>query len=178
MLTLLNSLLDLTQLENGQMPLRPDLVNVKELVEHSLQQVSMWAKTRSVTLAFQPEANAETIYADRSLTMRVLVNLLSNAIKFSPPQSMVTIQTTPYHTNQLVFSVSDQGPGIPAEWTHKVFDKYVQVEAHKAKGTVIGSGLGLSFCRLAIEAQGGRIWIESGLDRGTKIAFTLPVNDR
>jgi signal transduction histidine kinase len=110
------------------------------------------------------------------LTVRVLVNLLSNAIKYSPPQAVVTVQTFPYSANRLAFSVSDQGPGIPAEWASKVFHKYVQVEAHKTKGTASGSGLGLTFCRQAIEAQGGRIWLESDVDRGAKITFTVPIN--
>ncbi len=178
MLTLINSLLDLTRLEHRQMPLSLGAVNVNDLIEQSLLQVSMWAKTRSVTLGFKSEAAVETIYADSTLTMRILVNLLSNAIKFSPPQSVVTIQTASCQSNQLVFSVSDQGPGISSEWAAKVFDKYAQVEAYQTKETMNGSGLGLSFCRQAVEAQGGHIWIETGPDQGTKIAFTLPVTDR
>jgi signal transduction histidine kinase len=176
MLTLISSLLDLAQLENRRMPLELSAVNVQALVEQSLLQVSMWANTRSVTVVFTAGNGAQTIYADATLIMRVLVNLLSNAIKFSPPQSMVTVQTSSYSANQLAFSISDQGPGIPAEWAGKIFDKYVQVEARKTKGGVSGSGLGLTFCRQAVEAQGGRIWLENNVDRGTKITFTVPIN--
>ncbi len=176
MLTLISSLLDLSQLESRQMPLNLHTLNVQELVDQALLQVSMWAKTRSVKIAFTSENSAQTIYADDTLTVRVLVNLLSNAIKFSPTQAVVTVQTFPYSVNRLAFSVSDQGPGVPAEWASKVFRKYVQVEGHKTNGTASGSGLGLTFCRQAIEAQGGRIWLENNVERGTKITFTIPTS--
>jgi len=76
--------------------------------------------------------------------------------------------------DQLALSVTDQGVGIPKEWTNKVFDKFAQIEARKAAGAV-GSGLGLTFCRRAVEAQGGRIWLQSELGKGTTVTFTLPV---
>jgi signal transduction histidine kinase len=71
------------------------------------------------------------------------------------------------------FSVANQGPGIPRAWTKRVFNRFVQVEARHA-GHSVGSGLGLVFCRLAIEAHGGRIWMESDVDKGTMVTFTLP----
>jgi signal transduction histidine kinase len=175
MLTLINSLLDLAHLESGQMPLQPSMVSVKELAEQSLQQVSVWARRNRVTLAFEPGANVETVYADPAVTTRVLVNLLSNAIKFSPPESVVTVRTAPFTADMAALSVADRGRGIPKEWGNKVFDKFVQVEARRA-GSTVGSGLGLSFCRLAVEAQGGRIWLESEINHGTTITFTLPVS--
>jgi len=174
MLTLINSLLDLAQLEGGRMPLQPGMVSVKELVEQSLQQVSVWAGRNRVALSFEPDASVETVYADHAVTIRVLVNLLSNAIKFSPPGSVVTVRTAPSDTNRVAFSVVDQGRGIPKEWRNRVFDKFVQVEARRA-GSTVGSGLGLSFCRLAVEVQGGHIWLESEINRGTTITFTLPM---
>jgi signal transduction histidine kinase len=147
---------------------------VKELVEQSLQQVSVWARRNRVTLTFEPGANVETVYADPAVTIRVLVNLLSNAIKFSPPQSVVTVRTAPSNANRVALSIADQGRGIPKEWEDKVFDKFVQVEARRA-GSTVGSGLGLSFCRLAVEAQGGHIGLKSEINQGTTITFTLPM---
>lgn len=174
MLTLINSLLDLAQLERGRLPLQPGMVGVKELVEQSLQQVSAWAGRNRVALSFEPDANVETVYTDHAVTTRVLVNLLSNAIKFSPPGSVVTVRAALSDSNMAALSVTDQGRGIPQEWANKVFDKFVQVEAQRA-GSTVGSGLGLSFCRLAVEAQGGRIWLQSEINKGTTITFTLPV---
>jgi len=176
MLTLVNSLLDLARLEGGHMPLQLSEVNVKELVESSLKQVTVWAGRNHVTLDCDLMAGAEMVYTDLGLTMRVLVNLLSNAIKFSRPESVVTVRVTPSDTAMLTFSVIDQGRGIPKEWADRIFDKFTQVEAHRAGGTAIGSGLGLTFCRLAVEALGGHIWLESEVDKGTTIAFTLPTS--
>lgn len=176
MLTLVNSLLDLARLEGGQMPLQLSEVNVKELVESSLKQVTVWAGRNHVTLDCDLEAGVEMVYADFELTVRVLVNLLSNAIKFSRPESVVTVRVTPSDTAMLTFSVIDQGRGIPKEWADKVFDKFTQVEAHKTGGTVVGSGLGLTFCRQAVESLGGHIWLESKVDKGTTISFTLPMS--
>ena len=177
MLTLINSLLDLARLESGQMPLQLDVVSVKELVEGSLQQVSIWAKRNHITLKSELDANLEAVYADSAVTMRILVNLLSNAIKFSQPESAVTIRARPSDNGLGIFSVADQGRGIPQEWADKVFDKFAQVEAHRAGG-VLGSGLGLTFCRQAIGVQGGRIWLESETGKGTTITFTLPTSAR
>jgi signal transduction histidine kinase len=114
------------------------------------------------------------VCTDFELTMRVLVNLLSNAIKFSSPESVVTVRVTSSDTAMLTFSVIDQGRGIPKEWGDRVFDKFTQVEADRKRGPVVGSGLGLTFCRLAVESLGGHIWLESKVEKGTTIAFTLP----
>ncbi len=177
MLTLINSLLDLARLEGGHMPLQLSEVNVKELVESSLKQVSVWADRNHVALDSDLAADVEMVYTDFELTMRILVNLLSNAIKFSKPESAVTVCTTSSDNAMLTFSVIDQGAGIPKEWADKVFNKFIQVEAHKTgRGTVVGSGLGLTFCRLAVEALGGHIWLKSEVDKGTTITFTLPVS--
>jgi len=176
LLTLINSLLDLSRLESRQMPLQIDQVTVKELIQLSLNQVTLWAERNQVSLVVQLEVDAQTtIYADRDVSMRVLVNLLSNAIRFGPPETVVTVRVAPVEANMLAFSVIDQGPGIPKKWAHKVFDKFVQVEARKA-GAAVGSGLGLTFCRLAVEVQGGQIWLESDTGQGTTVTFTLPIH--
>jgi len=126
-----------------------------------------------VTLARQYDPGAETVFADRAVTERFLVNLLSNAIKFSKPESTITVRIKSSESDNVAFSVSDQGRGIAKEWADKVFDKFEQEDLAKSAGRS-GTGLGLSFCRLAAEAQGGRIWLESEVDVGTTMTFTLP----
>lgn len=175
MATLINSLLDMARLESGQLLLQFSQVNVKELIESSLKQVAVLAKRSHVTLTPQLDANLETVYADAEVTTRVLVNLLGNAIKFSRPESVITIRSAPYNISMAALSVIDQGRGVPKEWVDKVFDKFAQVEAHKT-GSAVGSGLGLTFCRLAVEAQGGRIWLDSEVNKGTTLTFTLPID--
>jgi signal transduction histidine kinase len=174
MLTLINSLLDLARLEGGRMHLQAGDVEVKELVELSLQQVSIWARLSRVTLTSQLEAGVERVHADPEVTSRILVNLLSNAIKVSQAGMVVNLRLVATAANKVAFSIADQGPGIPGEWQDKVFDKFVQVDSERKIGRAVGSGLGLTFCRLAVEAQGGRIWLESEEGKGTTVSFTLP----
>jgi signal transduction histidine kinase len=177
MLTLINSLLDLAQLESGRMPLAQSDEDVQELVNASLQQVAVWAERNRVTLVSHLDPGASAVYVDPIMTTRVLVNLLSNAIKFSKPGSAVTVRVAPAEADKIAFSVIDQGQGIPQTWAGKVFDKFVQADTRKAVGSV-GSGRGLTFCRLAVEAQGGRIWLKSEEGKGTTVTFTLPQSDR
>jgi len=175
MLILINSLLDLARLESGQIPLQMEQTNVEELVETSLKQVSLWAAQNQVLLSSQLNTDTKTVYADPLVTGRVLVNLLSNAIKFSQSGSTVIVCVTLSDDNEVAVSVVDQGQGIPQEWTAKVFDKFAQVNDRKSGGG-IGSGLGLAYCRQAVEAQGGHIWVKSAVNKGTTITFTLPRN--
>jgi signal transduction histidine kinase len=172
MLTLINSLLDLARLESGGLPLHLGEIQVGDLVESSSKQVTVRAAVRRVTLTSHLDAGAPTVLADQEVTTRVLVNLLSNAINFSPAGSVVTVSAAPFDARMVAFRVTDQGPGIPKEWATRVFDKFAQVEGQGVSRTV-GSGLGLTFCRLAVKAQGGRIWVESGPDQGTTVAFTI-----
>lgn len=171
MLTLINSLLDLPRLEHRKMPVQVQEVRVDELVSNSLAVVALWAAQNRVQMVYEPDPQVYTVIADPDITTRVLVNLLSNALKYSPPDSTITIRTRLSEKGMVTFSVTDQGPGIPPEWVDKVFDKYAQVEARKEGAS---TGLGLTFCQLAVEAQKGRIWIESELGKGTTVLFTLP----
>jgi signal transduction histidine kinase len=174
MVTLITSLLDLSRLEKGLMPLKLSQVNVKELIASSLEQVRLWAGQKHVALKSHLENKVSTVYADVEVTIRVIVNLLSNAIKFSQPESVISIHVGPTNGNMAVFSIIDQGPGIPGQWADKLFNKYSQLEA-RTVGGVPGSGLGLAFCGLAVEALGGRIWVKSEIGKGTSVSFTLPM---
>jgi NtrC-family two-component system sensor histidine kinase KinB len=173
MLILINSLLDLARLESGRMPLQVHAVDAQELVESSRRQVALWATQRELVLVAEAQDGARVVRADPELTVRILANLLGNAIKYSPVGATVAIHTAPAENGMLAFRVSDQGPGVPAEWQARIFDKFVQVDAPRGRMPA-GSGLGLSFCRLAVEAQGGRIWLDTLDGQGTTIAFTLP----
>lgn len=171
MLTLINSLLDLPRLEHRKMPVQTQEVSVEELVNSSLAIVALWASQNRVRIVYEADPDVHTVMADPDITVRVLVNLLSNALKYSPPDSTITVRVRASGEGVVTFSVTDEGPGIPPEWVEKVFDKYAQVEARKEGAS---TGLGLTFCQLAVEAQKGRIWIESEVGKGTTVLFTLP----
>lgn len=165
-LSLVNSMLDVSKLESGKMPVDFVDTEVAPLIEGSLEQVELWARGHSLRL--ESDVIVDRARLDPVLTGRVLVNLLSNALKFSPEGGVVWVRAGLAH-GSIRFSVTDEGPGIPQEEAEEIFQPFVQV-----KGTVGGTGLGLTFCRLAVQAQGGRIWMESQVGKGTTMHFTIP----
>jgi len=102
----------------------------------------------------------------------VLINLLENAVKYSRSEGMISVSLK-QEPGELKVRVSDNGPGIAKDDQKRIFEKFARV--HRGKGRPKGLGLGLAFCRLAIEAHGGRIWVESELGKGSSFSFTLPI---
>ena len=170
MMVLVDSLLDLSKLESGQIQLQSERLTLEALIEESIAQLILTAEIKKVTFARKFDSRATAVLADRSLTQRVIMNLLNNAIKFSPKGGVITVHTASAPAGSITVSVSDQGAGIPAEWQQRVFAKYGQVTGGKSGG----SGLGLTFCKLAVEVQNGRIWLESEPGSGTTLRFSLP----
>jgi len=166
-LGLVNSMLDVAKLETGKMPLRIERVALDSMVSNCFEQVALWAKSDDIRLV--SDVHVYQCYLDPELTGRVIVNLLSNALKFSSPGSEIKVTVANSGHGGIKVSVQDHGPGIPPDYVESLFEPFSQ-----AKGTKGGTGLGLTFCRLAIHAQGGRIWVESALNRGTTMHFTLP----
>lgn len=173
MLLLIDSLLDLARLESGKMPVRRETVTVEPLLEEAIRQVSTLALQRQVTVMANVSPDVHSVTADRDLLGRIVVNLLSNALKFSPAGSTICVEANQDTDHSLLICVADEGPGIPEKWHRQVFDKFEQVQARK-EGAAIGSGLGLTFCRMAIEAQGGHIWLAPGRESGTVICLAIP----
>jgi signal transduction histidine kinase len=111
------------------------------------------------------------LVADQAMLIRTLVNLLSNAIKFTPEGGTVTVSVRFDHAGpSLQFSVIDTGEGIPPEAFGRIFEKFGQVDSRQG-GRTMSTGLGLTFCKLAVEAHGGHIWVESALGEGSRFRF-------
>ncbi len=170
---LVTTLLDLSRLRHDSLPVEPQPLDMAQLAEEAANEMAPWAEDRAVTITVDTPPEELVARGDRELTLRVLVNLLANAIKYSPKETTVTVSATEHDGGAVAISVTDQGPGVPKEWQERAFDMYAQVQAHRG-GAAVGSGLGLTFARMAVEAQGGRIWMESNTDRGTTVTFTLP----
>jgi len=174
MLTMINSLLDTSRMAGKHMPLQQQNLAAKGIADEAITQVEMWARYQRLTILNTIEEDQPLVRVDRELIVRVLVNLLSNAIKFSPKNSTITVGAAPAGKKMLAIKVTDQGPGIEKKWAKEIFKIYTQAGG-RSNGTQSGSGLGLTFCRLAIEAHRGKIWVESEVGKGTTIVFTLPV---
>jgi signal transduction histidine kinase len=170
---LVTTLLDLSRLRHHSMPIEPQVVDVAQLMAKAANVMAPWAEDKAVTIAVETLPDGLTARGDPDLALRVLVNLLSNAIKYSPKETTVTLAAEEDGGGFVAMRITDQGPGIPKEWQERAFDMYAQVQAQRGQAAV-GSGLGLTFARMAVEAQGGSIWLESDAHEGTTVTFTLP----
>ncbi|MCS7281908.1 MAG: GAF domain-containing protein [Anaerolineae bacterium] len=167
---LIDSILDLARLEAGETELRWELISVAELVRETTNQVRPLALGREILLETHLAPDLPPVLGDRELLQRVLVNLLDNALKYTPPGGKVTVTAEWLPSETLLFAVSDTGPGIPPEHQARIFDRFVRVPGQRTGGT----GIGLAFCKLAVEAHGGKIWVESKMGEGATFKFTLP----
>jgi signal transduction histidine kinase len=112
---------------------------------------------------------------DRQLIRRVMTNLLSNAIKHTPAGGTITLGVRNRANNTIEVCVADTGNGIAPEFHRRIFEKFGQISQQGSERH--GTGLGLTFCKIAVEAHGGHIWVESQLGRGSSFFFTVPVGD-
>ncbi len=177
LMRLVESLLDINKLENRQMPLERVAIHVPDLVESAYRALANTIKTAEIQLTIDVDP-ALTIYADEELMRRVLVNLLDNAVRYTPSGERVqlTARISPTETGKALFRLADSGPGIPEEERERVFERFRQIKANAPVRGGKGSGLGLTFCKLAVEAHGGSIWTETDSNLpGACFALTVPL---
>ncbi len=123
-------------------------------------------------IVYEPPSDAVSALCDREITRRIVENLLANAIKFKGRGGGVRICLSREERGMKV-TVSDRGPCIPPEYHHRIFEKFGQVKT-KQEGKSYSTGLGLTFCKLAVEAQGGRIGLDSEVGKGSAFWFMIP----
>jgi signal transduction histidine kinase len=181
MVDLVNSILDLSRLEKGRMPLDPEPVSVPDILAETLRLQSPLSSAKKLHMVTQVVPTLPLAWADGELVGRVLQNLIGNAIKFTPAGGTITIAARQMEMSEaesasprtgepvLRISVTDSGPGVPPELQDKLFQKFVVGEQQER-----GSGLGLAFCKLAVEAHDGEIWVENVSGQGASFVFTLP----
>jgi signal transduction histidine kinase len=168
---LLDDVLDLEQMESGKLTMAKQPWSARGLAEQAASAMAPMAEQASVRLEV---AGADaTVFADPGRVVQAITNLIGNAIKFSPPGTTVLVTAEPGR-GEVLFRVKDQGRGIPPDKLEAIFGRFQQVDASDARDKG-GSGLGLAICRGIIEQHGGRIWVESTLDRGSTFLFTLPL---
>ncbi|HEX9995507.1 MAG TPA: response regulator [Abditibacterium sp.] len=173
LLALINDLLDVAKLESGQMNLDWRAVSIEELAENALREVAPLVGSRDAQIERHWAPNLVPTLADTHLVKRVLVNLLSNALKFSPLRSTISIGAHQIGS-ELQFWVRDNGYGIAPEHQKLIWDKFGQAEARR-KDARVSTGLGLTFCKLVVEAHGGVIGLDSEVGKGSTFYFSLPL---
>lgn len=169
---LIDSILDVARLESGKAELNYQAIEVGEMVREAVEQVGPVAVGREIRLSLHVPPGLPLIEGDRHLLLRTLINLLDNALKFTPPGGEVQVTVERPSADVLQFAVSDTGPGIPREYQERIFDRFTRLPNEQLRGT----GIGLAFCKLAVEAHRGRIWVESQPGKGATFFFTLPLN--
>ena len=168
LLGMIHDLLDIEKMEAGKAHLHYDQLAVPALVAGAIEQVASLASEAGTVIVTEIAADVPLVAADEKKLSRTLVNLIANAIKFTGAGT-VTI-TADAGNEQIRFAIRDTGPGIPAEAFERIFEKFGQLDSRNK----VGTGLGLAFCKLAVEAHGGHISVESTPGAGSLFTFTVP----
>ena len=171
---LIDSLLEFSRLESGDRVLNRKTVRPAKLVREAVEQIQPLVYNREQHLSVSVSPDLPQVGLDREMILRVLTNLLDNAVKFTPRGGKIEVKVW-WKKDSLRFSVSDTGPGVPYKDRDRIFDRFSRLKASKR---VKGTGLGLTFCKLAVEAHDGEIWVEEHSGGGAKFNFTIPLEER
>ena len=167
---IVQELLELSRIESGKVPLNLEAVAPCGLINSSIERLRLQAETGGLTLEIDCPDGLPEVLADYSRLEQVLVNLLHNAIKFTPTGGSIIVSCSLIE-EQVLFSISDTGVGIPIEDIPRIFERFYKADRARAGG---GTGLGLAISRHIIEAHEGEIWAESTEGRGSKFTFSVP----
>lgn len=165
---MVSDMLDVSRMEAGQMPLDLEAVDVGALVAEAIRNVG----TGPPPIHYDPPTATVKVRCDRKVMGRVIANLLDNAVKFTPPDAAVRVGVASDDRTGARVVVRDAGPGVPPEARELIFQKFGQVSGVTQSRR--SSGLGLAFCKLAVEAHGGRIGLDSEVGRGSTFWFVVP----
>ena len=168
---LVNSLLDINRLESGQTVTTLQSMKPETLIESAIKDVLPSANGRRQEIKTEIAARLPSVFVDAEMIRRVIINLLENAVKYSHVETIIVVGANADGAN-VKFWIKDNGPGIPANARERIFEKFSRI---KGKDRPSGLGIGLAFCRLAVQAHGGKIWVESEEGKGSKFVFVLPV---
>ena len=172
-LNLVNNILDIQRFEEAKVVLNAETFDPGTVVKETVQELQQALQAKSLKVINELPSRL-TINADKDLLSRILINLISNAIRYSDTGSDIWVRAGVTENGYITLIVKDEGVGIEAEQLPFIFDKFWYKDAGRS-ALSSSTGLGLAFCRLAVEAHGGEISAESVLNKGTSVIFTLPV---
>ena len=202
LIKIINSLLDLSRIEAGKLELVYQSYDVTTNFKMIVKQQKDASKRKRLSLILRLEKDLPQVKCDRDKVNQVLTNLLENSIKYTPSGGKIYISAQPYfwekrdssaanpqiqeerrrrtgensnrHCNAVMVQVSDTGIGIPPENQQEIFEEFAQVSSNQMDRT--GLGLGLAICKRIIDAHGGRIWVDSQVNSGSRFSFLLPLS--
>jgi signal transduction histidine kinase len=181
---MINNLVEVSRMDSGKVVLNSDAVDLPDLLSSSIESLSLLIGRRNLVVERNIPSALPSVMGDRDRLIRVFNNILDNAIKYSPPGGTVRVAIGSVDPGSSVLAergiltgsgyvrvtVSDDGPGIPAEALDRIFDKYECVDPHGP-----GTGLGLAIVRSMVEMHHGKVWAESTLGQGARFHFILPI---
>jgi len=170
MAQLVSDLLELSRMESGQVSPVISPVHLHVLAIEAAQRLSGKAGEKGLNVCLRVPSGLPAAMADREMVLQVLSNLLDNAIKFSPHGGTITVAADQCQ-GKVAMTVTDEGPGIPAEHVPHIFERFYKVDSSRAQG---GTGLGLAIARHIVLAHGGDISVSSEEGRGSSFTFLLP----
>ncbi|QQS15592.1 MAG: CHASE domain-containing protein [Candidatus Moraniibacteriota bacterium] len=174
MIELVNSLLNVSRLEQGRIMVDPSPTDLKQLLQEVLGELTVSFQSKKQEIVNHFDATTLVINVDAKLIRQIYLNLVSNAVKYSPLGSKIEISLTKM-SGDVVFSVKDSGYGIPKDEHDRIFTKFYRASNIATKETD-GNGLGLYLVKKIVEVSGGRIWFESEENKGTTFSFSLPLS--
>ena len=169
---MVTAILDLSKLEAGEMQLDRAPVSVEEVICEVQEGAASLLSAKSLEVDLDLPPDLPHVLADRECLRRTLVNILGNAMNFSPSTTTISISARPEDKSVKV-SVSDRGPGIPQEDQARIFEKFGQIHSRQS-GRKYSTGLGLTFCKMAVEAHGGEIGVDSQEGQGSTFWLRIP----
>ena len=169
---MIRAILDVGKIESGEMKISRKDVALAPLLTEIVSGIEPLIHDKRLTLDVECGKELPPLSADPDLFRRIIVNIVGNAIKFSPDDGTIAIRATRAAT-AIRIEVTDEGPGIPSEYQATIFEKYGQVESRTA-GRKYSTGLGLAFCKLAVEAHGGTIGVDSEEGKGSVFWMNFP----
>jgi signal transduction histidine kinase len=174
LLGMVNDLLDISRLEAGRPLSQPEPVAVADFVSRGVAPVAELARERGQKLSLDLPADLPQVPGDAERLRRVVTNLVGNAVKFTPEEGEIRVTAGAGEGGTKVFvSVSDTGPGIAKEFHQIIFDRFAVLQTNSPAGRA-STGLGLTFCKMVVEAHGGRISVDSEPGRGSTFTLSLP----
>ena len=165
------SLLDINRLEAGGPVVDQAPTRIDEILAESLSELKPIFDSKKIKIKTKIKDEIPPLMINEEMIQRVVINLLENALKYTPSEGSIQLGARAKDGEVQVW-VQDTGPGIPEEHLQNIFDKYTRLQGNVGRQ---GYGLGLAYCRLAIEGHGGKIWAENTAKGGSRFTFTLPI---
>lgn len=182
LLEMVRDLLDISKMEDRKLKVAAEPLDLRALIEAAYTEQNVLAKKSNKTIEMEVRTDLPQVRGDADLIGRVITNLLSNSVKHTPKGARIVLLAWPAAAHAaapadaaVLVGIQDNGDGIPKEYHEKIFEKFGTVELRKSGAPKLSTGLGLTFCRMAVDAHGGKLWLESEKGQGATFFFTLPL---